>query len=161
MGLDKKQIALTVGGIVAGLALTYLLYRLEQGKSAANAAASDAAAQSAMATQQFQYAQLPTISVPTISATPSTTPSPTDTSNQGQSPAIDPTLAAYLAKVLSEDNSHVTSQSSPVASITELPFPTQNVIPAVVVPTLNDFSSSQFGSVAQPISATPKHNAGY
>lgn len=161
MALDKKQIALTVGGIVAGLTLTYMLYRLEQGKSAADTAAADASAQSALATQQFQYASLPSISVPTISSTPATTPSPTDVSNQSQIPAIDPTLAKYLAAALSQDNTHITSQSSPISAITELPFPTQKVIPTVVVPSLIDFSQSQFGSTAQPISATPKHNAGY
>lgn len=152
MPLDKKQIALTVGGILAGLTLTYLLYRLEQNNAAANAQSETDAAnaqQSELANQQAQFSSLPSISVPTISATPS----PTDTTNQGQVSAVDPTLEAFLAAALSADNTAVTSATSPVATITQLPFPTQNVIPAVVIPELQTF-----GSTASPISV-PFHAA--
>lgn len=63
--MNKKDIALTVGGIVAGLTLTYLLYRLQK-RDAAQAAASAAAAQDASDQQQTNEAsytaQLPQIS---------------------------------------------------------------------------------------------------
>lgn len=158
MALDKKQIALTVGGILAGLTLTYLLYRLEQNNAANNQAASDAVASEVVSQQpQQQQISVPSISVPTISATPSTTASPTDTSNQNQASAIDPTLATLLAASLSQDNSHITNVSTPLASITELPFPTTNVIPQVDIPAINNFSG---GSTASPIAVHSDSNKG-
>lgn len=139
MALDKKQIALTVGGIMAGLTLTYLLYRVEQQNSATNEANQSAITQSELANQQAQIASLPSINVPMISSVPSST----DTSNQSQASAIDPNLEAILANVLSQDNSPVTSQSTPIASITALPLPTGTQIPPVVVPQLENFQQTQ------------------
>lgn len=52
MALDKKQIALTVTGIIAGLALTYILWRRSQQADAATAA--NAAAQAAAQEEQSQ-----------------------------------------------------------------------------------------------------------
>lgn len=63
--MNKKDIALTVGGVLATMVLAYLLYRLQQrdaATSAANAAA-DQQTQVSQANQQESYlAQLPSIS---------------------------------------------------------------------------------------------------
>jgi hypothetical protein len=56
VALDKKQIALTVVGIVAGLALTYLLWMRSQ-QDSANAAAQAAATAAANAEEQEQESQ--------------------------------------------------------------------------------------------------------
>jgi type II secretory pathway pseudopilin PulG len=56
VALDKKQIALTVVGIVAGLALTYLLWIRSQ-QDSANAAAQAAATAAANAEEQEQESQ--------------------------------------------------------------------------------------------------------
>jgi hypothetical protein len=141
MALDKKQIALTVGGILAGLALTYLLYRLEQNNAAtaaANAANASEEDESELANQQAEVASLPGVSVPTISSTPSTT----DTTQQGTSPATDTTLEALIASMLGQDNSSTTGASTPLAGITALPLPAGVNIPAVAIPSVNTFSST-------------------
>jgi type II secretory pathway pseudopilin PulG len=155
MALDKKQIALTVGGILAGLTLTYLLYRLEQNNAAtaaANAANASAEAESQLANQQAEVASLPAISVPTISSTPSTTPSTSDTSNQSQTSSIDPGLESIIASLLSQDNTSTTTQQSPSAQIAQLPIPTGVNIAPVVIPTLQ----TNFGGnpVSSPISVS-------
>ena len=54
MSMNKKDIALTVGGVLATMVLAYLLYQHQQ--TAAAAAASDAAANAAQA-QADQYQQ--------------------------------------------------------------------------------------------------------
>ena len=56
MALDKKQIALSVVGIVAGLALTYLLWMRSQ-QDSANTAAQAAATAAANAEEQEQESQ--------------------------------------------------------------------------------------------------------
>lgn len=176
MALDKKQIALTVGGILAGLTLTYLLYRLEQNNAAtasANAANAAAEEQSELSNQQADVASLPSVSVPTISSTPSTT----DTTNQATAPASSSALEAILASMLGEDTSGVTSQTSPTGNafaspidyssssssnkgtasppsssstsiqpLAALPAPTASSLPTVTIPTLMNFG----GNPAQP-----------
>lgn len=58
MALDKKQIALSVTGIIAGLALTYILWRRSQQAQTAAAASAAAQAAAAAATQEQQSQQL-------------------------------------------------------------------------------------------------------
>ena len=140
MAFDKKQIALSVGGILAGLTLTYLLYRLQQKDAAAAQqsqanAASEASSQYAL--QQSQLASIPQISVPTISAT-AAAPAATDTT----APASSSALQAILTQILSEDQTPVTSQQSTHSTITALPFPTiQTADPNVPNP-VQTFGSS-------------------
>jgi len=86
--MNRKDIALTVGGIIASFALTYLIYRLQQRDAAANAAAAAAAATDAAAqeTQENDYlgsyesgggngtGLVDTYSADTAASTTSTTP---------------------------------------------------------------------------------------
>lgn len=149
MSMDKKDIALTVGGIMAGLTLTYLLYRLEQNNAAtaqADAVNQAAETESSLANQQAQIASLPSVSVPSLS-----TPSSTDTSLQATSPATDSNLAAIIAAFQTQDNSSVTSQSSPVGSIPVLSLPSQIMAPPVDIPYVAPSGSIQaYGAPVKP-----------
>lgn len=69
MALDKKQIALSIGGVIASGAIAYLIYRAEQRNSAVNTAAQVAASQAAEQASQDNsdqqaelLAQLPSLS---------------------------------------------------------------------------------------------------
>ena len=160
MAVDKKQVAMWVGGILASAAVAFLIYRLQQqdaAQNATNAADAAAAQESALANQEAETASLPSVSVPTISATPD----PTDSANQGGASAADAGLSALIASMLSSDNSSTTSVSTPIASIAPLPYPTQQNIPDVTIPTLTNYSGASStvaggnGATASPISATP------
>jgi hypothetical protein len=68
--MNKKDIALTVGGVLASFALAYLLYRLQQRDAAINAANAAASAQASQDAQNTQIAnetslesQLPTLNI--------------------------------------------------------------------------------------------------
>lgn len=55
MPLDKKQIALSVGGILAGLSLTYILWKRSQDAAAASASAAATAAAQEQQSQEIDY----------------------------------------------------------------------------------------------------------
>lgn len=55
MSLDKKQIALSVGGILAGLSLTYILWKRSQDAAAATASANATAAAQEQQSQEIDY----------------------------------------------------------------------------------------------------------
>jgi type II secretory pathway pseudopilin PulG len=74
--MDKKDIALTIGGILAVAVVGYLMYQRQQtdaaNAAAANQAAVDAAAQAEQTAQysnEYQYSNsMPSISIPSIGA---------------------------------------------------------------------------------------------
>ena len=142
MAYDKKDIALTVGGVIASMVVAYLIYRMEANNASIaqqNAAAQAAEAESALANQQTQVASLPSISVPAIATA---TPSTTDTSNQSQTSAIDPNLEAIIAAFQSQPSGDVTSQTSIAGSV----IPTIQAPPALTIPTVNVPSLISYGS---------------
>lgn len=128
MPIDKKQVAMWTAGTLASVAATFLVYRLEKKSQAANAAnqqaASDAAAQ-AEAQQQNQeqsyLATQPAVSVPSITAT-TTSDVNTAADNGGATPSSASALEALVTSFLSQENSSVTSQTSP-HGIDPLPSP--------------------------------------
>lgn len=116
MTFDKKDIILSVGGTIAAIAVAYLIYKMQQrdaAQQAANSANADAEIESELANQQSAIASLPSVSVPTISSTPSST----DVVQQSQSPASGDELAAIISAFQSSDNTSVTSAITPIASL--------------------------------------------
>lgn len=178
MKLDKKEIALWAGGILASAAVAFLIFRLQQNDAAAaaaNAANQANYTESELANQQSEVASLPSVSVPTISATPSTT----DTTQQGQTDASDSSLESIIAKMLGIDSTSVTSQTSPSGNLTigtgtpflsasgqaannlaALPLPTASTIPTVQIPAVNNFASASASPTitSTPPNVTAKHN---
>lgn len=145
MKFDKKDVILSIGGVIASAGIAYLLYRLEQNnaaQAAANSTAQSEEIQSQLANQQALLTSLPSVSVPTIT-TPSTTVSSTDTSNQDQTSASDSALEAIITQMLASDQTPVTSQTSPQSAINQIPLPTPYVPPTVTIPTLNSPQTSQ------------------
>ncbi len=146
MTYDKKDIALTVGGILASITVAYLVYRMEANNAsvaAQNQAANDAQLQAEIANQQ-SYA--PSISVPQISSTPSVT----DSTNQALAPAPDSNLSAIIAAFQASDQTSVTSVANP-SIIPTIAAPVQPIIAAVADPTLLDYSVSSKNSFSSPI----------
>ena len=139
MALDKKEIALTVGGVVATIAVAYLIYRLEQNNAAiaqANAQANSDAIQSQLANEQQQIASLPSVAVPAISSAPVSSGA-----SQTQAPALDPNLAAIITAFQSGNQSDVTSASTPVANvIPTLALPSTPLVVPVNIPAINTFA---------------------
>jgi hypothetical protein len=159
MAYDKKDIALSVGGILASMVVAYLIYRMEANNAATaqqDAAAQAAEAESALANQQAQVAALPSISVPAIATA---TPSTTDTTNQAQASAIDPNLEAIIAAFQSQPSSSVTSQTSIAGSVIPTIYaPPALTIPDVTVPTLiTNFNNS---STSSPAKSTTLYGTG-
>jgi hypothetical protein len=79
--MNKKDIALTVGGVLATMVLAYLLYSLQQrdaATAAANSANAEADAEDQQAEQEEYLSQLPTASTGVASGTTTL-----DTSNEG------------------------------------------------------------------------------
>lgn len=154
MAIDKEKVLLWAGGVLASAAVAFLIYRLQQqdaAQNAANAANAAAEEQSELANQQAETASLPEVSVPSITSTPSTTTSPTDTANQSQTPSDSSTLEAFLATVLAEDSTPVTSQSSNTGNMV-IPVLPPNVAPTidpVIIPTVDNFGGTP---TASPIS---------
>lgn len=151
MKFDKKEAALWAGGVLASAAVAFLIYHLQQNNAANAAAESEAAAeeqQSELANQQSYISSLPQTSVPSISASaPVTSDVNTAVNNGGSTPTEDPDLAAIIAAFQTTQPSSVTNASTPVGAIAPLPYPTPPSIPDVVVPTLNDFGSTNNSGV--------------
>ena len=102
--MNKKDIALTVGGVLATGVLTYLLYRLQQrdaATAAANVAASADASQAQVYNEAGLAASLPQVSVPAIGNLGSSNEGSTDTtSSNGTSATASDT--GLLTQILSE-----------------------------------------------------------
>jgi len=145
--MSKKDIALTVGGIVAGLALTYLLYRLEQNSAATNAAnaaaAADAAAQASQDEQLQQYdlaSSLPSVSVSSLGTDTTTAPSTDSTGSDGYGDTADAGASTLLSNIIADFAGAVTSQNGGEA------------VNASIIPTL-DFGQPSTVLDAVPITA--------
>lgn len=114
--MKKEEIFLSIGGAIAAIGVSYLIYR-EQTQQAAVAAANaennSEEIESQLANQQAAVAALPQISVPAISSSVS----PTDTSQQSQAPAPDSDLESIISAFMSSDSSPVTNTITPIASI--------------------------------------------
>ena len=113
MPLDKKQIALSVVGILAGLSLTYILWHRSQQANAATAAAAAQAAANA-ATQEQEGQQFDAVSAGLSSSggggivnnyTDST--SSPDTTSQGTSDESD--ISSIVNQILSSANGTIPS----------------------------------------------------
>lgn len=178
MSMDKKEIALSIGGVLATMALSYLLYRIQQKDSAANAAASQAAAaaaeQNAVAeqSQEEQYtSELPDLSGgDSDSSTSSTnfdTSSQTASSGSDASTSSDDSvadiLAAWLASNPVSQPDSVASQLIPTApnnlnpnaGITGIPTTAAGASAGLPSPTTNP-SSPGSGPIASPVTASPQ-----
>lgn len=116
---EKKQILMWIAGTLATLGVSFLVYRMEKRDAATNAAneeaATEAAAQQASAEQSYLATQ-PSVSVPSISTpAPATTTSDVNTAadNGGATPSSASALEALVTSFLAQENSNVTSQTSP------------------------------------------------
>lgn len=125
--MTKKDIALSVGGVLASCVVSYLLYKMEQRDSAVTAAnaaataAADAANQQQEEEQQAEYlSELPTISGSTAD---STTEGISDISagTTASSAAADPTITAILGALYPTSS---TTTGVGIASNGTVAFPT-------------------------------------
>lgn len=100
--MNKKDIALTVGGILATMVVSYLIYQMEQrnaAAAAANAAAYDINQQNQLAQESAYLTQLPMFGSYNDSGATNYTTGTTDTSAgaiTSAAPAGDPTISAIL-----------------------------------------------------------------
>lgn len=166
MALDKKEIALSVFGVLAGLTLTYLLYRLQQRDSAASASTADANAaavaaqdeqnQEAQNSQEYQLSEsLPSVSVPSISTgsvVSSSTSSNVDTSgataDNGSGSGND--INSLLSTIIADYGGQNTTSSSPT-------------IANLVLPSINDTTGGSLNDIpttyAEVTAGLPSVNA--
>lgn len=169
MKFDKKEIALSVTGILASMVIAYIIYRKESEQNAANAAASEEAASEASYSQAQQAVSLPSISVPSLSTASGSSGDIATATANGATPSSDATLEAIVAG-LQGNNSNKgilgggtgnpqfsAQQENPqtIGLIAALPIPTSIGIPDVVVPTVENFSSNAPSPVASPIVYNP------
>lgn len=166
--MNKKDIALTVGGIIASMVVAYLIFKMEQKDSAANLASQELAAQNAAtAAQNSQYEQqsylasMPSISVSSPSGEEDVSAAPVTSAT----PSEDPTLAAIVSAFGTNNQSNPAS-SSPSSSLIPSVTATPNPVPANPVTVTNSIGSTAYtptnsisapqGSItsgAQPIKA--------
>lgn len=120
MAIDKKDVALSVVGILAGLALTYLLWSVSQRNNAANAQAAATAAANAQAAALDQSQQEQTLTTQVASSDVSS--SPTETTAEpvtSSASSSDNTIATELDQIISD---YTQNQSSP-SSFSNLVIP--------------------------------------
>lgn len=145
--MNKKDIALTVGGVVATMALAYLFYRMQQRDAAANAAATqaaaDAATQAAAQAQQAQEAQAsgayqelaayyPSVSTPSITGTTTTTDaastvttSASTADNGDTGTTIDSTgIDNLLSQIINDFAGSITTQGAQPETVASMTIPT-------------------------------------
>ena len=123
--MNKKDIALTVGGTLATMVLAYLLYQHQQASAAAAAANSDAAQQAAYdeQAQQEQYlSQLPSTSATTSLDTSNEGTTDTTSSTGTDSSA---TTDGLLSSIISAFAGSI-NQSTPGSTVNASLIPTIN-----------------------------------
>jgi hypothetical protein len=141
--MNKKDIALTVGGVLATMVLAYLLYQLQQrdaaaaAANAANASAEDEADAEAEQEQEYSLSsQLPQVSVGTTSTGIDTVNDDTDPTSDDTGGAADTSADGLLSSILADFTSSI---ANPVSGQTNN---------ASIIPTVNSSPTS-------PLSAIP------
>jgi hypothetical protein len=146
--MDRKDIALTVGGVIASAGVAFLIYRLQQRDAAQNAAAISASQDNTAQTQSAYLTALPSVSIPQETSSASfDTNSPVVQTPTG----VDPNLEAIIASFLGQPGPTGTqpvqpivtggpvqpiatpivtggpvAPSIPITSVASIPFPTTN-----------------------------------
>jgi hypothetical protein len=152
--MKKEDIALTVGGILASIAVSYLIYRLEQNNAAtnaANAAAQAQAEETAQASAAYQQQSLLASvgsSAASVGSSTTTTYDPTAssstdvTASTSNGAGLDQNLESIISAFMTPQQP-VSNPGAPV--IAPLPVTTEPIINngGVNIPTLN-----------QPVSVT-------
>lgn len=120
MAVDKKQVLMWVGGTLAAAGVSFLIYRLQSRDAAIGAANSEAASEAAAQQEQDEQAYLATqesTPVDSVSSTPTTATTSSDINtavdNGGSTPSDSSQLESLISSFLANDNSAVTSQTSP------------------------------------------------
>lgn len=141
--MNRKDIALTTAGVLATMALAYLFYRQQAAAAAAAAPAVQDVTDPNYYTNQglydasmaYQYAsQLPSLSVPTVSSTSSTSAlsSQVDTSAStaatGYEPGTD--MAGLLSQIIADYHDSY-GPSSGTADFSSLQIPTLDAPPSI------------------------------
>lgn len=162
--MKKEDIALTVGGILASIAVSYLIYRLEQNNAATNAANAAAQAQaeetaqaSAAYQQQSLLASVGSSAASVGSSSTTTTYDPTAasstdvTASTSNGAGLDPNLESIISAFMTPQQP-ATNPGAPV--IAPLPVTAEPVISdgGVYIPTLNSSTGPGMGSVQMPTS---------
>lgn len=150
--MNKKDIALTVGGVLATMVVAYLIYKMQQRDAAAQASAaqasSDAAAQAATEAQEadysggYQYAQmLSQVTSPTITGTTA------DTTAAVSSSVNTATTGATGTSIDSSDIDDLMSQiiNQFAGSITTPP--SSDTVASMTIPTLGNGSTNTTSSL--------------
>lgn len=157
--MTRKDIGLTVGGILATMAVSYLIYRMEKRDAAQAASSQDAAAQAAAveAEQQQGYLQsLGAVSVPAYQGITSTTGSGTSTSVDVTTAPDPHTLADLLAGFSQQMANESDTSIFATLSATQ---PTSQSFASVNVPGAADVTGNRAtvtGNTATPIPGVRK-----
>lgn len=124
--MNRKDIALTVAGVLATMALAYLFYRQQQAASqtAAATTSQDVTSPSYSTDQglydaslEYQYAsQMPSVSVPTVSSTSSTSSYAGSVDTSASTAATGGEASTDYTNLLSQIISTYALQNSPVSS---------------------------------------------
>ena len=141
--MNKKDIALTVGGVLATMVVAYLIYKMQQRDAAAAAASvqddSEAAAVAAQQAQEAQYSAawqaeqtFPQVTTPTITGAISTTDTPAsvDTSaatatTGATGTTIDSTdIDTLLNNIIAGFAPSITSQGATPETVASMTIPT-------------------------------------
>jgi hypothetical protein len=116
--MKREELILAIVGGVASIGVTFLFYRMSQqsaAQDAANSANAAAEQESELANEQSEIASLPSISVPTVSSTPSSTDVAQQTTGTS---ASDSTLEAIVSAMqATSTNSAVTTTITPLAAV--------------------------------------------
>lgn len=163
--MNKKDIALSIGGILASLTLAYLLWRVSQKDAAANAAQSDANAQAAAASQQAQYdastaytySQQSSLSVPTIDTTNDASTDSTSSGDGSADATFDNLLTGIISDFAGAINSPVAGAQNNASIIPTLPSP-QGVDVSNIAQTAQDAQDQVNGDLASISTITPVAN---
>lgn len=110
--MNKKDVALTVGGILATMAVSYLVYRMQKKDAAAAAANQDAAAQAAYNQAAQQESYLAAVSLPAYQGIATTTAGPSTSSAVDTTTSIDPHTTASLLDGFEQQMSILAGQAS-------------------------------------------------
>lgn len=140
--MNRKDIALTVAGVLATMALAYLFYRQQQAATAASAATSsqdvttpDYSDDSSLydASMAYQYAsQLSSISVPTVSSTSSTSAVASSVDTSASTAATGSVGETDTNNLISQIISAYATQNAPASDVYQ-----QTDFSGLVIPTVD------------------------
>lgn len=117
--MDKKEIALSVGGTLASMVVAYLIYRLEKQQP------TPAAAPDTTVTSAGSFYTVPSVTLPSLTQVATTSTAPTQTyDTSGINSELDKIVAAFTT---GNAGHPVTSATTPVGAIAALPLQTNNL----------------------------------